>query len=413
MRDHCGDFYFRDSKGVVMTTTYDPRDKKYTDEHDLRLEMARVFDVCNECRQCVSLCPTFPALVSAVGSKKDADAGRLTPGEQDEVASKCFRCTMCSSVCPYTPDRHEQAIDFPRLIDRHRAMQKKNNQWPLRSTFHHLLLGRGWTIPRLGRQKFSSWFVRQNKSHRAEVASRVAVFPTCVVENDRPRIGKALIKVYEHNGIECSLVAPGRCCGAPALHHGEMKSFLSTAAKNVGALVDVVRQGKEIVLPNPTCYAVITCDYPHYLGTDEAALVASHTHDSSEYLVRKYGEQFHVKTDFVGSVATSIAHHVPLQSHSCAIGEYGQVLMSMTGTRVTDVVAESGREAKWGLHDDYATVADGLARALRQRIASVESDITVSSSPWGVDVLSAEGHAVLHPMEVLARAYGGTEETVQ
>ena len=396
-----------------MTTTYDPRDKKYTDEHDLRLEMVRVFDVCNECRQCVSLCPTFPALVSVVGSKKDGDAGRLTPGEQDEVASKCFRCTMCSSVCPYTPDRHEQAIDFPRLIDRHRAMQKKNNHWPLRSAFHHLVLGRGWTIPRLGRQKLSTWFARRNKPHQVEVALRVAVFPTCVVENVRPHIGNALIEVYEHNGIECSLVAPGRCCGAPALQHGEMKTFLSTAAKNVRALVEVVRNGREIVIPNPACYSVIRRDYPHYLGTDDATLVASHTHESSDYLVRQYGGQFHIKRDFVGSVATSIAHHVPLQSHACGVGECGQVLMSMTGARVTDVVADSGREATWGLHDDFAPVADELVTELRQGVASVESEITVSSSPWGVGVLSAGSHEVLHPMEVLARAYGGTEQTVE
>ena len=45
-------------------------------------------------------------------------------------------------------------------------------------------------------------------ARRCSIAKRqgkVAVFPTCLVEYQKPDIGKDLVKVYERNGIECSL----------------------------------------------------------------------------------------------------------------------------------------------------------------------------------------------------------------
>ncbi len=396
-----------------MTTTYDPRDKQYVSEHDLRLEMARVFDICHGCRQCVSLCPTFPALVTAVSSKKDADAGRLTPEEQDAIAEQCFRCTMCSSVCPYTPDRDERAIDFPRLIDRHRAMQKKNNQWSLRSSLCHLILGRSLAMPRWGRRRLSKWFDKRDTTHQLNDEFRVVVFPTCVVEVKQPHIGQALVEVYEHNGVSCSLVGSGTCCGAPALHHGEMSSFLTRATKNVRALVQAVKAGEEIVVPNPTCFSVIKTDYPHYLGTHDAELVAAHTYDSSDYLVRHHENQARIEINFAGEGAESITHHVPLQLHARGVGESGRILMSLTGAHVTDVVGDCGMEALWGRHGDNEVAAHRMAVELRQRISVQESAVTAGSSPWAHELLRGGEGAVLHPMEVLARAYGFPDSSSQ
>ena len=74
--------------------------------------------------------------------------------------------------------------------------------------------------------------VRASASSRQ---GRVAA-STCLVEYQEPAIGQDLVKVYERNGIECSITADVGCCGAPWLHSGDVEHFTKVATKNVKAL---------------------------------------------------------------------------------------------------------------------------------------------------------------------------------
>lgn len=416
-----------------MTITYDPGHVLYTNEYDVRLETARVFDVCVSCQQCVLLCPTFPALFSLVQTKIDVDAGRLTPVEQDEVMHHCFRCTMCSSLCPYTPDQHERAVDFPRLVDRYRAMQKKNRTLSMRSRIGRVILGRSWQstrflghlkpggvvrqlvarvagisarseLPRRATKTLSALFV----SRTAMPSKNVLLFPTCVVETIKPEIGEALVEAYEHNGIGCLLVAPDRCCGAPALVHGDIAAFMKTAAHNVEVFAAAVRNGNDIVVPNPSCFSVITTDYPHYLNSDDSRLVALHMFDSLDYFTRSVDESGQSSDSGMSDAqASSFAHHVPMEMHARALADRGRTLLSLTGANVGDVSLNSGREYGWHLHVDNELVADNLVREFEEKMDAIGADVAVSDSPWVAKAKkSCDQPEVLHTWEVLARAYG-------
>ena len=287
-----------------MTTTYNPRDRSYTDEYDVRLEVARVFDVCAGCQKCVSLCPTFPALISTVESKPDADAGRLTPDEQDEIINECFRCSLCSSSCPYLPGLHEFEVDFPRLVDRYRAMQRAQKKWSLRSSVGRVVIGRSTSIVRFivrhqpngvlrrifawtmkisrielrndqSREQWSSW-VESGARLSTKTDSRIALFPTCVVAAASPHMVQQIIETYDSAGVGCSLVGEKLCCGAPALLHGESKFFRKNASRVIDTLTKVYRDGAEIVVADPRCCNVIVRDYPHYIDTEESRILASH-----------------------------------------------------------------------------------------------------------------------------------------
>ena len=99
-------------------------------------------------------------------------------------------------------------------------------------------------LPPYARQRFTTWFKRRPKVRIAKRQGRVAVFPTCLVEYQQPAIGHDLVKVYERNGIECSLADGAGCCGAPWLHSGDVEQFTKVAEKNVKALADAVRTGR-------------------------------------------------------------------------------------------------------------------------------------------------------------------------
>src|SRR6202011_814214 len=105
--------------------------------------------------------------------------------------------------------------------------------------------------------------------------------PTCLIEYQNPDIGQDLVKVYEHNGVECSLVDGARCCGAPWLHGGDHEQFRKQAMHNLPGLAAAVRAGRDIVVAQPTCGYVLKRDYPDYVAGADADLVAAHTYDAA------------------------------------------------------------------------------------------------------------------------------------
>ncbi|MFM2072178.1 MAG: hypothetical protein RLZZ623_2441, partial [Actinomycetota bacterium] len=308
-----------------MSTIYDPKHPLYLDEADVRGELTRVYDLCHGCRLCFKFCTSFPTLFEFIDRHDDQDAGRLTPAQQDQVIDECFQCKLCYINCPYIPPLHEWALDFPRLMLRADAMRHDTKQTSVRDRLTTEFMGRtdllGMVatttaplankvvaapagsvvrkvvekvtgvssvrmLPPYARQRFTTWFNRRPRLKINKRQGRVAVFPTCLVEYQKPDIGHDLVKVYELNGIECSLAEGAGCCGAPFLHSGDLDQFNKIAAKNVKALARAVRKGQDIVVPQPTCGYVLKKDYVDYVGGAEAELVAEHTFDAAEYLMK-------------------------------------------------------------------------------------------------------------------------------
>ncbi len=365
-----------------MTITYDPKHPKYFDEADVRNELTRVFDVCHSCRRCVDLCTSFPTMFGMIDHHPDHDAGRLTPAQQNQVVHECFQCKLCYLTCPYTPDLHELAVDFPRLMLRTDAMRHSNGQVSLRDRLtnsvmgHADALGRAASLsapmanklvgarqgslarkavelatgvssvrllPPYARQRFSTWFKRRPRVRIAKRQGRVAVYPTCMVEYQQPSIGHDLVKVYERNGIECSLVDDASCCGAPWLHSGDVAEFTKVAEKNVKALAASVRRGNDIVVPQPTCGYVLKKDYVDYVGGADATLVAENTYDAAEYLMKVHkAEGTTLDTDFTGHVPATVTYHAPCHLKAQNVGLKSRDLIRLTGAQ-----RDAGAAVQW------------------------------------------------------------------
>ena len=159
-----------------------------------------------------------------------------------------------------------------------------------------------------------TWFKRRPRVRIAKRQGRVAVFPTCLVEYQQPAIGHDLVKVYERNGIECSLADDAGCCGAPWLHSGDVEQFTKVAEQErEGARqVDPPRQRHR--RPQPTCGYVLKKDYVDYVGGADAQLVADHTYDAAEYLMKVHkADGTTLDTDFTRRCAGDghVPHAVP------------------------------------------------------------------------------------------------------
>ena len=434
-----------------MTITYDPKHPKYFDEADVRNELTRVFDLCHGCRLCFKFCTSFPTLFEMIDRHDDQDAGRLTPAQQDQVVDECFQCKLCYINCPYIPELHVWALDFPRLMLRTDAMRHASGQVSVRSRVtntvlgHTDLMGKAATLtaplankllgsqqgsvvrramematgvssvrllPPYARQRFTTWFNRRPKVRIAKRQGRVAVFPTCLVEYQQPTIGHDLVKVYERNGIECSLAEGTTCCGAPWLHSGDVEQFTKVAKKNVKALAAFVRRGNDIVVPQPTCGYVLKKDYLDYVGGADAQLVAEHTYDAAEYLMRIHkAEGSTLDTDFTGHVPATVTYHTPCHLKAQNIGLKSRDLLKLTGTKVTVVQQCSGIDGTWGLRAENSEISVPIAKKLADQIRKADGEVIAGDCHLANTAITEQtGRQPLHPLQVIARAYGISEE---
>lgn len=429
-----------------MTTTYDPTNPLYTDEASVREETARVFDICHECKRCVSLCTTFPTLFEMLDQIPDQGAGSMTPAQQDHVTGQCFQCKLCAVDCPFTPEIHERQVDFPRLVLRSRAMQFQNGHVSTRQRVTARLLGSTDRIGALAaavpevanhavsarpkslarrlirstsglsaarvlapftRQRFSVWFDDRPRIKLRKKQAAVTVYPTCLVEYQAPHIGRDLVKVYERNGVECNRSEAG-CCGAALLHAGDVKRFGKVARANVEVLAGEVRLGTDVIVAQPTCGYVIKHEYPLHVGGEDAELVAAHTFDAAEYLMSLHGADGYVlDTEFDGDVPATVTCQAPGHLRAQNIGYQGRDLMKLTGARVTLIQQSSGTESLWDFRASHDPVALEMGRRLGEQITEAGGEVVAGGCHLSNSTITEHtGRRVAHPLEVIARAYG-------
>ena len=425
---------------MTSTNLYDPRAAGYFDPAAARAERDRTFQICSDCRICVRFCPSFKDLFRMIDARDDGatDVRFLGDDQHRQVVDECFQCKLCYVVCPYTPGMEQDwVIDFPRLMLRSLGIQQRAGQVskganllartdlqgkvatalaPVVNCTNDIAFVRGLMekttgiardrlLPTYARVRFSKWFRR----HRSKPATRgtVAIFPTCLVEYQAPTIGKALVGVYERNGLACELPAGQVCCGMPWLDAGDVERFESHARKNVAALAGAVRDGKDVVVPQPTCAYVLKHEYPDFLGTEDADLVAAHTFDASEYLMARHREE-PLDTDFsAGERYETITWQAACHYRAQQIGPKSRDLMALTGAKVTMVERCAAIDGTWGLRAENVEMARKVARPLMEAVQKAGGSLVAGDCHLANTAIDeATGTAPVHPLQVLARAYG-------
>ena len=424
--------------------TYDPNVPLYWDEKDLDGELDRIFDVCNGCRLCYNLCPSFPAMLDAFDAADDAGATALPMAVKRQVEDLCFQCKVCYDVCPYKPP-HRFDLDFPRLVLRARAQRARREgvkredrflgdpdrtgrmgsgamapvaNWsvglgPVRALMEGTVgIDRRRRLPRFARVTFRRWFGRRPPAPAAAGAAgggeEVTLFVSCLVNFQHPEVGRAAVAVLEHNGVRPRLVEGEVCCGMPALDGGDMARAQALARANVAALLPAVRAGRKVLVAEPTCGFMLKKEYPVLLGTEEAREVASATWDLGQYLADR-AKAGTLRREFPGPGPGKVTYHLPCHLRAQNVGAPAQAVLSLIpGTEVEVVERCSGMDGTWGMKHAYYDLSLGVARRLLAKVEATPADGQVCSdcALAGLQIEQASGRGVRHPVEILARAYG-------
>jgi Fe-S oxidoreductase len=380
-------------------------------------------------------------------SRGETVAGNMTPAQQDRVVDACYQCTLCAIGCPHGSASDD--VDMPRLMLRATAMRLEHGHRGARTKVSAQILGRAdlvgklasrtapltnrvadaapdsWLrklnarltgitarrkLPPYAHERFGAWFARRPRISIQKKQASVTLFPTCLVEYHAIDVGQDLVKVYERNGIECAVSEAG-CCGAPWLHAGDLDHFTRLAEKNVTTLAAEIRTGTAVVVPQPTCSHVIKKHYPNYVGESsraDAELVASQTHDASEYLMSLHrGDDYVLDTDFHGTIPTSITYHAPSHLRSQNIGLQSRDLMRLTGARISVVQHSAGIESPWGYHAGNDEAATAAAQRLGDIVRRTGGDVVAGDCHLANTVIAEQTDALpMHPIQIIARAYG-------
>ncbi|MGH7262889.1 MAG: anaerobic glycerol-3-phosphate dehydrogenase subunit C, partial [Candidatus Rokuibacteriota bacterium] len=420
--------------------TLDIRSEAFWAPGNVEQELRRVYDVCNGCRRCITLCPSFKDLFRSLDTEEvDGESEKLAPGALKRVVDLCYQCKLCYNHCPYTPP-HRWQVDFPRLMLRARAAEAKKRGVTLQDRLlgNTDLVGRlgsltaplaNWAgtlaphraflqavagihkrrnLPRFSRQRFSAWFSRRRRSSFVPQA-KVALFATCVVEYNDPTVGKAAVAVLERNRVDVTL-PPQRCCGMPYLDGGAVAEAQALIRQNVKALAAAVREGREIVVPGPTCSYMLKQEYPWLDGSEDARLVANSTRDLFEYLMRLHAEG-RLDTNFSGRPG-KVAYHLPCHLKAQNLGTKSADLLRLIPGALVEVIERcSGVDGTWGFKREYYELSLKVAEPLFKGIEDARPDWIASDCPLAaLQIAQGTGATPRHPIQIVADAYGLTPE---
>ena len=404
-------------------------------------ETLRIYEVCDGCRRCFNLCPSFNTLLDRIDGY-EGDVARLTPADHHQVVDECYYCKLCYNHCPYTPP-HQYELDFPRLMIawKKRLAKERGVRWRDRLLIKTDLIGRlgSITAPLTNRllnnrtvrllletlmgvhherqvlhfsaETFPRWFGRRVAGKGGSPAARkVALFSSCLVNYQATDIGKAAVQVLEKNGV-LVVVPEQRCCGMPQFDIGDTQAIQTAAAANVAHLYPWVEQGYDVVVPVASCSLMLKREYPDLYPDDRTRQVAARTFDVCEYLM-KLKKEGGLALDFVKAPGR-VAYQIPCHLRDQNIGFKSKELMETAGAQVDVIEKCSGHDGTWSAKTEFFSLSMKLAGKAVRAIEQAPADLIASDCPLAgiqLDQAGARAHAggkaTRHPIQIVRDAYG-------
>lgn len=127
--------------------------------------------------------------------------------------------------------------------------------------------------------------IAAEKDMEAKVV-KASIFITCICDGMFPRVGEAMVRVLEKQGVSLDFPPDQTCCGQPALSSG----YWDDARDVARSFIDSFRNSEMIVTPAGSCLTAIKEFYPVLFEKDQKYLALSKeliqkTHEFSEFLV--------------------------------------------------------------------------------------------------------------------------------
>lgn len=421
-----------------------------------------VYDQCVRCGLCLPTCPTYvETLVETSGPRgrialiKAVDEGRLDlldPGFTHQM-SECLDCRACSAVCPSGVDygallepartQIERAsaparspvgravrgfsLDFlfsnlgaMRLAGRAlRFYQRSGIRTAIRASGVLRLLGLA-RLEAMAPEMSEHFFVPRDQtwpSGTSRTDATVFLHAGCVAQIAFAPANDATVRVLQR--ASCAVVAPSGqgCCGAIAVHAGDMELGRTMARANIEAFE---RSGADVYVANAAGCGAALKEYGHLFAdvpqwAERARAFSARVRDVSEYL-----DTIDVDPRF-GPVAAVATYQEPCHlAHAQRIAAAPRRLLARIPNLELREMAESslccGSAGVYNL--TQPEMAARLQRRKTENALAVKPSVVVTANPGcalqlanGLRDASATDVRVMHVVELLDESYANYKPT--
>jgi glycerol-3-phosphate dehydrogenase subunit C len=404
-------------------------------------------DHCLKCNVCTAACPVSAVTPLFPGPKTvGPQAQRFRePGlpSPDESLDYCSGCGICTLVCPHGVRVMEINTQAKALKVERDGLSLRNwmlahNAWwgilgtpfapilnflfafgPFRYALEKTMgMSRRAPFPKWAGYTFRGWFKRRPAPLAEQAADRptVVYYHGCSTNTYEPRVGKLAVKVLEHNGFRVEVPDQG-CCGLPMQSNGDFAGARACAEHNINALNRYAVEGVPIVGTAGSCIMALKSDYEHVLGLhdEKSRALASGVWDICEFLYHLHVEG-KLKTDFK-PIERAVPYHAPCQLKAHGMGRPAlDVLDLIPGLRAVEMDAECcGIAGTYGYKVEKRQIAEDVGAHLVERIRDFNkgagSNMVVCDTEtcrW--QIAGMTGAKVVHPIELIAQAYGITAD---
>jgi glycerol-3-phosphate dehydrogenase subunit C len=400
-------------------------------------------DLCVKCNICTSACPVAPVTELFPGPKTvgpQAQRFRMTGERGDDSPDKsvdyCSGCGICTMVCPHgvkimemNTRAREQLYDGSIPL-RNRALGRSELLGKLGYRFAPLLnfganirpariivekvigIHRDAPLPRWEPLPFRTWFKRYKPQPTQPVRGKVAYFHACAGNYYDTAASKAAVLVLAHNGYDVVLPEQN-CCGLPMQSNGEFDAARAHARRNLDWLAPYAQQGIPIVGASTSCTLSLKSDYREILRLEhpQRDTVARDVYDLSEFLLLLH-ERGELRTDFqpLPGVDGALVYHAPCQQKAHNIGQPAMYLFDLIPdlrVRMADAAC-CGIAGTYGFKVEKYEIAMDVGKPLFEQVRKngVDKPVICDSETCRWQITHATGARSVHPVQVLAAAYG-------
>ena len=288
---------------------------------------ARAVEMCSgmgECRKKLdgTMCPSYMGTLDEEHSTRGrANALRAVlsgkvPKEEftgkrlHDVMDLCLECKACKAECPSNVDMAKLKYEFLDHYHRVNGLPLRNrlfggierlnrigsqfaplSNWVVGSGLNRWLMeklagiDRRRPLPQFAGVTFEDWFDGR-KPEGDGAKGEVVLFHDTFNNFNTPNVAVATTRLLERLGYHVRLVNK-RCCGRPMISKGMLGEAKNNAAWNVDQLAEYAERGVPIVGMEPSCLLTLRDEYPDFLRTNDAKLVARNSFLLEEFLLQE------------------------------------------------------------------------------------------------------------------------------
>lgn len=288
---------------------------------------ARAVEMCSgmgECRKKLdgTMCPSYMGTLDEEHSTRGrANALRAVlsgkvPKEEftgkrlHDVMDLCLECKACKAECPSNVDMAKLKYEFLDHYHRVNGLPLRNrlfggierlnrigsqfaplSNWVVGSGLNRWLMeklagiDRRRPLPQFAGVTFEDWFDGR-KPEGDGAKGEVVLFHDTFNNFNTPNVAVATTRLLERLGYHVLLVNK-RCCGRPMISKGMLGEAKNNAVWNVDQLAEYAERGVPIVGMEPSCLLTLRDEYPDFLRTNDAKLVARNSFLLEEFLLQE------------------------------------------------------------------------------------------------------------------------------